>query len=140
MIVFRSWRDTLIAISVLLSALLLINVVVVWSGQAWNFLSGMAIPLIVGAGIDYSIHLIFTLRRQDGEFAPVWNSVGKAICFCGLSTAIGFASLMFASNEALRSMGMLCSVGILIIMTLSLLVIPGLWKWGHRRRLLDKSA
>lgn len=135
LIVFRSWKDAAIAISVLLTALLIINIVVVCTGQSWNFLSGMAIPLIVGAGIDYSIHLIFTLRRQKGNFVPVWNSVGKAICFCGLSTATGFASLMFASNEALRSMGMLCSIGILVTMALSLLVIPGLWKWSHHRKL-----
>lgn len=140
LLVFRSWKDAVIAISVLLTSLLIINVVVVCTGQSWNFLSGMAIPLIVGAGIDYSIHLIFTLRRQNGDFTPVWNSVGKAICFCGLSTAIGFASLTFASNEALRSMGMLCSTGILVTMALSLLVIPGLWKWSHRRRLLGNSA
>ena len=135
LMVFRSWKDAIISISALLIALLLINVVVVWTNQSWNFLSGMAIPLIVGAGIDYSIHLIYTLRRQNGDFGMVWNSVGKAICFCGFSTATGFASLTFASNDALRSMGMLCSVGILITMALSLLVIPGLWKWSHRKKL-----
>lgn len=137
-IVFRSWRETLIAIIVLLTALVMVNALVVLTGQAWNFLSGVAIPLVVGAGIDYSIHLIFALRRQNGDFAAVWNSVGKAICFCGLSTAIGFGSLLFASNEVLRSMGLLCSVGILLTMALSLFVIPGLWSFwhgGHRRRL-----
>ena len=140
LLVFRSWKDAAISISALLSALILINVVVVCTDQSWNFLSGMAIPLIVGAGIDYSIHLIYTLRRQNGNFTMVWNSVGKAICFCGLSTATGFASLMFASNDALRSMGMLCSVGIMITMALSLLVIPGLWKWSHRKKLLNQNT
>lgn len=135
MVVFRSWRDALTSTAVLATALVLINVVVVCTGQAWNFLSGMAIPLIVGAGIDYSIHLIFALRRQGGDFRAVWNSVGKAICFCGLSTALGFGSLLFASNEALRSMGMLCSTGILMTMALSLLVIPGLWQRCHSGRL-----
>jgi len=135
-VVFRSWRETLISIVVLLTALVLINVAVVLTGNEWNFLSGMAIPLVVGAGIDYSIHLVFALRRQDGDFAAVWNSVGKAICFCGVSTAIGFGSLLFASNKALQSMGLLCSLGILITMLLSLLIIPGVWKWGDcgRRR------
>ena len=140
LLVFRSWKDAVIAISVLLTSLLLINVIVVITGQSWNFLSGMAIPLIVGAGIDYSIHLIFTLRRQNGDFTAVWNSVGKAICFCGLSTATGFASLTFASNDALRSMGMLCSTGILITMALSIFVIPGLWKWNHRKRISSHQS
>lgn len=138
MLVFKRWKDTLIAVSILLTSLIVLNALVVLTGQKWNFLSGMAIPLVVGAGIDYSIHLIFALRRLDGDFYAVWNGVGKAIFFCGLSTAIGFSSLLFASNEMLRSMGLLCSVGVLITMSLSLLVIPGLWRLGqgsHRRRL-----
>jgi predicted RND superfamily exporter protein len=126
--VFRSVRDAGIAITVLLTALLTLNALVVVTGQEWNFLSGMAIPLIIGTGIDYSIHLIFSLRRSEGDFDKVWNGVGKAICFCGLSTAIGFGSLLFASNEMLRSMGMICSVGVLLTTALSVLVVPGLWK------------
>ncbi|MFK7909683.1 MAG: MMPL family transporter [Akkermansiaceae bacterium] len=135
LVVFRSWKDALVSIIVLVSALLIINGFLVLTGQQWNFLSGMAIPLIVGAGIDYSIHLIFALRRHEGDFSAVWQSVGKAICFCGLSTAVGFGSLLFASTEVLRSMGQLCCAGILLTMALSLLVIPGLWKWCHHRRL-----
>jgi len=127
-LVFRSLRDAAISIAVLLASLALVNAFVVATGQAWNFLSGMAIPLIVGTGIDYSIHLIFALRRSEGDFDKVWNGVGKAICFCGLSTAIGFGSLLFASNEMLRSMGLLCSLGILLTTLLSVLVIPGLWQ------------
>jgi len=132
MLVFRRWRDALISLSVLLTSLFAINALVVVTGQRWNFLSGMAIPLVVGAGIDYSIHLIFALRRFEGDWREVWNGVGKAIAFCGASTAIGFSSLMFASNKMLQSMGMLCSAGVLLTMLLSLLVIPGLWKWAHR--------
>lgn len=127
-LVFRSVQDAALSIAVLLAVLALVNAIVVVTGQAWNFLSGMAIPLIVGTGIDYSIHLIFSLRRNGGDFGKVWNGVGKAICFCGLSTAIGFGSLLFASNEMLRSMGMLCSLGVLLTTFLSLFVIPGLWQ------------
>lgn len=127
-LVFRSLRDAAISIAVLVTVLAVVNAFVVLTGSAWNFLSGMAIPLIVGTGIDYSIHLIFSLRRNDGDFGKVWNGVGKAICFCGLSTAAGFGSLLFASNEMLRSMGMLCSLGVLLTTLLSVFVVPGLWK------------
>lgn len=128
LLVFRNWKDAAIAIGVLLTVLAVVNAIVVVSGQAWNFLSGMAIPLIIGTGIDYSIHLIFALRRTEGDFDKVWNGVGKAICFCGISTSIGFGSLAFASNEMLRSMGILCSAGVLLTTGLSVLVVPGLWK------------
>lgn len=131
-VVFRSVRDAAISVAVLVAALALVNAFVAGTGRSWNFLSGMAIPLIVGTGIDYSIHLIFGLRRSGGDFKKVWNGVGKAICFCGLSTSVGFGSLMFASNEMLRSMGLLCSMGVLLTTVLSVLVVPGLWRGAGR--------
>jgi predicted RND superfamily exporter protein len=126
--IFHSVRDAAAAIAVLVSALLLVNIWVSLTESSWNFLSVMAIPLIIGTGIDYSIHLVFALRRYNGDFHKVWNGVGKAICFCGLSTAIGFGSLLFASNETLRSMGMLCGLGVLLTTVLSVTVLPGLWQ------------
>ena len=133
-LVFRSWKDAVLTAGVLVTVLLLVNALVVVAGKPWNFLSSMAIPLIVGTGIDYSIHLIFALRRSHGDLAKVWNGVGKGIFFCGLSTVVGFGSLCFASNETLQSMGFFCGIGVLLTMTLSVLVVPTLWVWGHRDR------
>jgi len=132
-LVFRSVPDTILTASVLIVVLLVVNAISVATGRSWNFLSGMAIPLIVGTGIDYSIHLIYSLRRSQGDLAQVWNGVGKAICFCGLSTAIGFGSLIFASNQMLQSMGLFCCAGVLLTMTFSLLVIPGIWVARKKR-------
>jgi predicted RND superfamily exporter protein len=133
-LVFRSWKDAVLTAGVLVTVLLLVNALVVVAGKPWNFLSSMAIPLIVGTGIDYSIHLIFALRRSGGDLAKVWNGVGKGIFFCGLSTVVGFGSLCFASNETLQSMGLFCGIGVLLTMTLSVIVVPTLWVWGHRDR------
>ncbi|MDA7504685.1 MMPL family transporter [bacterium] len=131
-LVFRSWKDAVLTAGVLVTVLLLVNALVVVAGKPWNFLSSMAIPLIVGTGIDYSIHLIFALRRSKGDLVKVWNGVGKGIFFCGLSTVVGFGSLCFASNETLQSMGFFCGIGVLLTMTLSVIVVPTLWVWGHR--------
>jgi len=130
--VFRCWKDTLLTASILILVLLMINAMSSITGRSWNFLNGMSIPLIVGTGIDYSIHLIFSLRRNQGDLVKVWNGVGKAICFCGLSTAIGFGSLLFASNQLLQSMGLFCCSGVLLTMLLSLLIIPGIWSANQR--------
>jgi len=124
-IVFRSWKDAAMTAAVLVTVLLLVNAVSVLTDRPWNFLSSLAIPLIVGTGIDYSIHLIFALRRSDGNLAKVWNGVGKAIFFCGLSTVVGFGSLGFASNQTLQSMGILCGAGVFLTMVFSVLVVPG---------------
>ena len=132
-IVFRSWKDAVMTAAVLVTVLLLVNALSVLTDRPWNFLSSLAIPLIVGTGIDNSIHLIFALRRSGGDLAKVWNGVGKAIFFCGLSTVVGFGSLGFASNQTLQSMGILCGAGVFLTMVFSVLVVPGLWYFCHRR-------
>jgi len=132
-IVFRSWKDALMTAAVLVTVLLLINAVSVLVDRPWNFLSSMAIPLTVGTGIDYSIHLIFALRRSEGDLVKVWNGVGKAIFFCGFSTVVGFGSLALASNQTLQSMGILCGAGVFLTMIFSVLVVPGLWCLCHRK-------
>ena len=135
LLAFRSWWEAVVPGVVMLMSMGLVIALSVVLGVEWNFLNGMAIPLIVGTGIDYGIHLIFALRREKGNQALVWHGVGKAILFCGLSSAIGFGSLTFASNELLATMGLLCGAGILLTMTLSLLLIPGLWfSLGNRFR------
>ena len=135
LLAFRSWWEAVVPGVVMLMSMGLVIALSVVMGIEWNFLNGMAIPLIVGTGIDYGIHLIFALRREKGNQALVWHGVGKAILFCGLSSAIGFGSLTFASNELLATMGLLCGAGILLTMTLSLLLIPGLWlSLGNRFR------
>ena len=43
---------------------------------------------------------------------------------CGCSTAIGFGSLCFASNDALASLGAVAVTGILISMLVSVFPLP----------------
>ena len=124
LLIFRSAKDTLLSVTVLLIVLLLVNAIMSAAGLEWNFLNGMAVPLIIGTGIDYAIHLIFALRRNQGDTAEVWKTTGVAIFFCGTSTVIGFSSLIFASNDSLRSMGLTCALGVGLTMLLSLAIIP----------------
>ena len=49
--------------------------------------------LLLGTGVDYGIHMMLALRRAGGNFARAWHGTGKAVVFCGVSTAIGFGSL-----------------------------------------------
>jgi predicted RND superfamily exporter protein len=130
--VFRSLRDAATATVVLVTVLVMLNAFLVATGQRWNFLSGVAIPLICGSGVDYCIHLMYSLRRVDGDLSKVWNNAGKAVLFCGCSTVIGFGSLMFASNAMLKSMGIMCSMAVVLTATMSLVVVPPLWKWGRK--------
>ena len=131
-LVFKNTKETLLVILILLTALATVNALMVIFGLSWNFLNSIAIPLIVGMGIDYGIHIIFALRRHGAQYSSIWQGVGLAIAFCGISSVIGFGSLTFANNDLLRSLGQICAIGVLTTMILSLLIIPPTWRAWNR--------
>jgi predicted RND superfamily exporter protein len=124
-LVFRNLLDVLTAvIAMSLSGVLLLAAMRIF-GLEWNFLNIAATPLLLGTGLDYMIHILLALRRTGGDVKAVWNGTGKAVLFCGCSTAIGFGSLAFASIDALASLGKVAVLGIMISMLVSVVLVPG---------------
>jgi predicted RND superfamily exporter protein len=99
----------------------------------WNFLNIAATPLLLGTGLDYLIHILLSLRRHRGDRRRVWHGTGKAVVFCGASTAIGFGSLAFASIDALASLGLVAVTGILITTVVAVVLVPALRTYPETR-------
>jgi predicted RND superfamily exporter protein len=95
-----------------------------WLGIGWNFLNIAATPLLLGTGIDYGIHVGLSLKRNGGDLSGMWHNTGKAVLFCGASTAIGFGSLCFASNDAMASLGAVAVIGIVASVLVSVFLLP----------------
>jgi predicted RND superfamily exporter protein len=125
-LVFRRWRDVFTALAAMALSGLLLLALMSALGLDWNFLNIAATPLLLGTGLDYAIHILLALRRADGDVATVWNGTGKAVLFCGGSTAIGFGSLGLASIDALASLGQVAVLGILSSMIVAVVIVPGL--------------
>jgi predicted RND superfamily exporter protein len=124
--IFRRVGEVCAVIGVMVLAGLVLLAAMRLLGIEWNFLNIAATPLLLGTGIDYGIHVMLALRRSGGDFQAMWEGTGKAVLFCGVTTAIGFGSLCFASNEAMASMGAVAVIGILVSMVLSVFVLPGM--------------
>lgn len=101
-------------------------------GWSWNLMNIMSLPLLFGAGVDYSIHIQLALKRYDGDVAQARQTVGRAILLCGLSTAAGFTTLAFASNAGLASLGRVSAAGIALTALVSVLLLPAWWRVIHR--------
>ncbi len=128
-IVFRCWRTTFIALSALgFSGLILLSLMSLL-GMRWNFLNVCAFPLLLGTGIDYSIHMLIALKRHHGDLFEIRRGIGRALLFCGGSSAIGFGSLAIANNIGLASLGQVCAMGILITMVSAIYFLPAWWRW-----------
>jgi uncharacterized protein len=123
-VIFRSVKVVSLCVAVMVLSGLVLLAAMSWLGIGWNFLNIAATPLLLGTGIDYGIHVGLALRRNGGDVAAMWHGTGKAVIFCGVSTAIGFGSLCFASNEAMTSLGAVALIGILTSMAVSLFLLP----------------
>lgn len=130
-VVFRSWRDLLISLFALLFAASAMVILTVWTPMKWNSFNVCGLPLLFGTGLDFSIHMIFALRRCKGDIGEARHGIGKALIFCGSSSAIGFGSLATASAYGLASLGIVCAIGILINMLVAVWLIPRWYRWVH---------
>ena len=125
---FRRFAEILLSIGVLVVSALILLTVMRLAGWSWNLLNLMALPLVLGTGVDYSIFMQLALRRHDGDLAIAHRSVGRALLLCGGTAIAGFGMLGLSSNAGMASLGQVCAVGIAANMLLAIYVLPVWWK------------
>jgi len=81
-------------------------------GWSWNLMNLMAVPLLLGASVDYTIHTQLALRRNAGDIAAFRRTTGRALLLASATTIVGFTSLAWAGNAGLASLGRLCAAGL----------------------------
>lgn len=82
-------------------------------GRQLTFVNVMAIPLIVGIGIDDGVHVLHRYRREGPEsIIKVMRSTGRAVLITSVTTMLAFGSLIFATYRGLGSMGILLFIGV----------------------------
>ena len=124
---FRRWTEVLLGMFVLcLSGLCLVTTMTL-SGWSWNLLNLMALPLVLGTGVDYGIFMQLALRRHSGDVRLVRRSIGRALLLCGGTAIAGFGSLAWSGNAGMASLGKVCAVGIGANMLISVFLLPAWW-------------
>ena len=94
----------------------------------WNILNLMALPLLLGMGVDFSIHMQLALSRYGGDLLAVRRSVGRALLLAGATTVAGFASLAFSANSGMASLGKVCALGIALALVVAVYLLPVWWR------------
>ena len=129
LITFRNVRDLLLSLVLLASGLGALAATMSACGLSWNLASLAAIPLLLGTGIDYGIHLLLALTRTGNDIIHVRRTTARAVFFSGMTTVIGFSSLFFAGNRGISSLGLACCLGTLWIMLIVLWLLPHWRAW-----------
>ncbi len=125
---FRRMPEILLSLAVLaLSGLCLLTIMRI-AGWSWNLLNLMALPLMLGSGVDYSIFMQLALRRHAGNTAAAHRSVGRALLLCGGTAVAGFGSLALSLNAGMASLGQVCAIGIAGNMLISVYLLPIWWR------------
>jgi len=127
----RRWRDLFAGLGALALAGLCLLAGMRLLGGTWTAGNLAAIPLLAGTGLDYTIHIVHAARRHGGDLRAVWRGTGRALVFCGLSTAVAFGSLALADNNGLSALGATCSSGVLLVMVICVGLLPGWLKRGR---------
>jgi lauroyl/myristoyl acyltransferase len=128
---FRRFAEIFASLAVLALSGLCLLAAMKLIGWQWNLLNLMALPLILGTGVDYSIFMQLALRRHGGDLQLAHRSVGRALLLCGGTAIAGFGTLGLSSNAGMSSLGRVCAVGIAGNMLFSIILLPVWWKYFH---------
>lgn len=131
---FRRPAEIFLGLAVLLLSGVCLLAVMTLAGWNWNLMNLMALPLILGTGVDYTIFIQLALRRHGGNLVAVRQSVGRALMLCGGTAVAGFGSLAISSNLGMASLGRVCAVGIGANALISIFLLPAWWQWVRGRQ------
>lgn len=124
---FKSIRNTILAlISLIMGATWMVGLMAVF-GIKFNVVNFMALPLIIGIGIDDSVHIIHRYKIEGpGKIPTIMRFTGRAILLTSLTTMIGFGSWGLATHRGIASMGQVLFLGVGSCFLSSSIVLPAL--------------
>ncbi len=102
-------------------------------GISFNIIAVALVPLIMGLGVDYSVHLFHNYRVELENGFPaaeaIVNSVsevGTAMFLAMITTVIAFLSFLTASIGPVRDFGILLALGVIYTFITALTLLPAL--------------
>jgi predicted RND superfamily exporter protein len=108
-------------------------------GIPLNLVSIMMIPLVIGIGVDDSIHILHRYKEEGlGSLPRVIQHTGKAIFLTTATTTLAFSSFLVAEHPGLRSMGQVPVLGLVLCFLAAVIFLPALVAMVFERRATDE--
>ena len=122
----RSLRLTAVAMLQLLTGVVMMFGLMRLSGIPINYVNAFVATMILGVGIDYSIHLVNRMNLSGGVVDAGLLETGKAVVMAAMTNVAGFGTLMLGNYPALRSLGTVALFGSVTCLFTSLTLVPAL--------------
>lgn len=125
LVMLRSVVFTLLVLIPLLLAALFTGAATVLLGVQFNFANIIALPLLLGIGIDSGLHMVQRSRSHGMTHEDLMHtSTTRATFYSALTTLVGFGSLAFSSHQGTASMGVLLTIGLALTLICILVILP----------------
>lgn len=96
-----------------------------WLDIPLNPANMIALPLILGIGVDDGVHLVHDFRTQRGRYT-LRNSTALAVMLTSATTMVGFGAMILAQHQGLRTLGQALTLGVFTCLVSSLWSLPAL--------------
>ncbi|MFH1394015.1 MAG: MMPL family transporter [Candidatus Micrarchaeota archaeon] len=104
-----------------------------WSGVPFSQITSSIFGIIIGIGIDFSIHTGSEIKKllnmgvgYAQAVAGSLDHLAKLLFLTSLTTILGFLSMRIAQLSFLRDLGVSLAYGIMLAFFFSMIVLPGL--------------
>jgi predicted RND superfamily exporter protein len=140
---FRMWSAPILAgLNLIIAIIITLGVVGITIGRL-NMMTSVFAVILIGLGIDYSIHLISVYNERRNidpdrvvAMEETFARSGSGIVTGALTTAAAFFALAISSTRGIKEMGIVLGIGILAAMITSLAGLPAVLT--VRERVLTK--
>ncbi len=101
--------------------------------------------VLVGLGVDFSIHLYSRYREfraagaeLEDAIVQAWDRAGPPCAAAAVTSALGFGALWVAEFQAFQQLGTLLGGGVLLCLVAVLVTLPLLIRWQDRAPVVPK--
>jgi hopanoid biosynthesis associated RND transporter like protein HpnN len=122
---FRRLKPTLLTLLPLALGALWVMPCMGLLGVQFNMANLVVLPLFMGMAVDCGVHLVHrALETPETAASPLASSTGKAVFVSGLTTMVGFGSLLVAQHAGIFSLGLLLTLAIGCNLAAAFVVLP----------------
>jgi len=130
---FRNIKYVIFATTPLVIGLIWMAGVYPLLGQKLNLVNIAVIPLVIGMGIDFGIHIAHRFKVEH-NIETVYRYTGKGVFLSALTTMIGFGSLgLIGKFGSVNSMGRILFIGILTCLLTAMIILPALLSFNKKK-------
>ena len=123
---FRGLHGPLVVLPIVGAALCWLLAIMAAMGWKADLFNLIAVPLLIGMGMDDTLHLYHRYQEGSGpgRLREALVKTGPAIALTTWTTAVGFAGIFFANHRGLLSLARVAVVGIVLCLISSAVLLP----------------